>query len=92
MAEIIYLKPDQERPTLSEEERWLFVEANDEGGFHGSGWSRKPDGESVFYGSLSEDDVNLEKALAAAESWAEKYSVPKIWVQREPWPKNAGKR
>lgn len=84
MAEIIYLKPHEVLPILKEEERWLFVEANDEGGFYGSGWSRKPDGESAFYGSLPEDDVNLDKALAAAETWAEKYSVPRIWVQREP--------
>ena len=88
MAEIVYLKPLEELPVLGEEERWLLVEANNAGGFYGSGWSRKPDGESVFYGSLSENDESLAKALAAAKSWADKYSVPKIWVKREPWPKN----
>ena len=39
----------------------------------------------MFYRSLSEDDVSLEAAIAAAIKWAEKYDVPKIWVQREPW-------
>ena len=92
MAEIVYLKPHKEPPIFGNEERWLLVEANNDGGFYGSGWSRKPDGESVFYGSLSENDVNLEKALAAAEAWAEKYSVTKIWVQREPWLKNESVR
>ncbi|MDG5751567.1 hypothetical protein P8R33_10655 [Qipengyuania sp. XHP0211] len=88
MAEVVYLEPHEKLPVLGDEERWLLVEANDEGGFYGSGWSRKPNGESVFYGSPSENDVNLERALAAAKGWAEKYSVPKIWVQREPWMKN----
>lgn len=68
-----------------EEERWLTVEANAEGGFYGSGWSRKPSGESVFYRSLAEDDVSLEAAITAALEWAEKYSVTRIWIQREPW-------
>lgn len=85
MAELIYLAPDEDKPEAQDEERWLIVEANSEGGFYGSGWSRKPSGESVFYRSLSEDDVSLEAAIAAATEWAEKYSVPKIWVQREPW-------
>jgi hypothetical protein len=86
MVEIIYLAPDENPPeATSDEERWLNVQANNQGGFYGSGWSRKPSGESVFYGSLSEDDVSLDAALAAATRWAEKYCVPTIWVQREPW-------
>lgn len=85
MVELIYLAPDESPPEQSDEDRWLHIEANDAGGFCGSGWSRKPSGESVFYMSLSEDDLTLELAIAAATAWAEKYSVPKIWVQREPW-------
>ena len=85
MVELVYLAPNEDKPESPDEERWLIVEANDEGGFYGSGWSRKPSGESVFYRSLAEDDVSLEAAIAAAIKWAEKYSVPKIWVQREPW-------
>ena len=27
---------------------------------------------------------SLEKAIAAALEWAEKYHVPKIWIQRHP--------
>lgn len=37
-----------------------------------------------MYASLAEDDASLEKALAAARAWAEKYSVPTIWVQLTP--------
>ena len=85
MVELVHLAPDESAPEPLDEERWIYVEANDEGGFYGSGWSRKPSGESVFYRSLSEDDVTLEAAIAAAIEWAEKYSVPRIWVQREPW-------
>lgn len=85
MAELIYLAPDEKAPEASDEERWLHIDANNDGGFYGSGWSRKPSGESVFYVSLSDDDVSLEAAIAAAVAWADKYSVPKIWVQREPW-------
>lgn len=85
MVELIYLAPDEDKPELPDEARWIIVEANDNGGFYGSGWGRKPSGESVWFRSLPEDDVSLKAALAAAMEWAEKYSVPKIWVQREPW-------
>jgi hypothetical protein len=85
LVELIYLAPDESPPEQSDEDRWLYIDANDEGGFYGTGWSRKTSGESVFYRSLSEDDATLELAIAAATAWAEKYSVPKIWIQREPW-------
>lgn len=85
MVELIYLAPNEDKPELPDEDRWIIVEANEEGGFYGSGWSRKASGESVFYRSLLEDDVSLEAALAAAMEWAEKFGVPKIWVQRDPW-------
>jgi hypothetical protein len=85
MVELVYLSPGESPPEASDEDRWLHIDANDEGGYYGTGWSRKPSGESVFYRSLAEDDVSLEAAIAAAMKWAEKYSVPKIWIQREPW-------
>jgi len=72
-------------PDASGDEPWLIVEANDDGGFYGSGFSLKPSGENVYYRSLCEDDLSLESAIAAATKWAEKYNVPKIWVQRGPW-------
>lgn len=84
MVETVYLAPDANAPEALDEESWLHVEANGEGGFYGTGWSRKPSGESVFYRSLSEDDASLELAIAAATKWADKYNVPVIWVQREP--------
>jgi hypothetical protein len=37
-----------------------------------------------MYASLAEDDISLERALAAAQAWAERYQVPTIWVQLTP--------
>ncbi|HRD46905.1 MAG TPA: hypothetical protein PLF78_10530 [Caulobacter sp.] len=71
-------------PDLGDDERWLTVEASDDGRFFGTGGSWKADGEWVGYGSLAEDDVSFEKALEAAQAWAEKYQVPTIWVQLTP--------
>jgi len=84
MAEVIYLTPHEQMPDLGDDHRWLIVEASDDGRFFGSGASWKASGEWVGYGSLVEDDVSLEKALAAAQCWAEKYEVPTIWVQLTP--------
>ena len=81
MVELVYLHPDENAPEAVDEVGWLHVEANDEGGFYGTGWSRKPSGESVYYRSLSEDDVSLEAAIAAAMEWAKKYGLSRIWVQ-----------
>jgi len=89
MVEIVYLRPDEQMPEVGDEERWITIDANDDGRFFGSGWSRRPSGESVFYRSLPEHDISLEAAIAAATEWAEKYSVPTIWVQREPWNLNS---
>ena len=55
-----------------------------DGRFFGTGASWKASGEWVGYGSLIEDDISLERALAAAQVWALKYSVPTIWVQVTP--------
>jgi hypothetical protein len=41
----------------------------------------KPSGECVFYISLSENDVSLEVAIAAAREWAAEHGVSRIWVQ-----------
>ena len=84
MAEIIYLQPGQQMPDLSDDEHWLIVEASDDDRFFGSGFARKHRGEGVFYASLLESDVSLELALEAAEEWAAKYQVPRIWVQTKP--------
>lgn len=81
MAEVIYLSPHEQTPDLGDDQRWLVVEASDDGRFFGTGSSRKADGEWVGYGSLAEDDVSLESALEAAQAWADKYLVPTIWVQ-----------
>lgn len=70
-------------PDVGHEGRWLFIEADD-GKFSGSGGSWKQSGEWVGYGSLSENDVSLATALAAAQEWAAKYDVPTIWVQSRP--------
>ena len=84
MANLIYLPPQEQMPDLGDDQRWLTVEASDDGRFFGTGGSWKADGEAVFYGSLAEDDVSLGKALEAAQAWAAKYRVPTIWVQLTP--------
>ena len=84
MADVIYLSHDEEMPDYGDDQRWLTIEASDDGRFFGSGGSFKANGEWVGYGSLAEDDLSLESALAAAQQWAEKYDVPTIWVQLKP--------
>jgi len=84
MAEVVYLKPDEQMPDLGDDQRWLIVDASDDGRFFGTGGSWKPSGEAVMYASLAEDDISLGRALAAAQAWAERYQVPTIWVQLTP--------
>lgn len=71
-------------PHVVDDQPWLTVEASNDGRFFGTGGSWKADGEWVGYGSLVEDDVALETALAAAQEWATKCRVPTIWVQVTP--------
>lgn len=84
MAAIFYLSPGEQMPDHGDDEPWLIVEASHDGRFFGTGAARKPSGELVGYGSLPENDNALADALAAAERWAAKYSVPTIWVQATP--------
>ncbi len=84
MAEIIYLSPSEHMPDRGDDEPWLIVEATEDGRFFGTGATWKPSGEWVGYCSLPENDGALADALAAAEQWATKYSVPVIWVQTTP--------
>ena len=88
MVELVYLPPGERVPDVGDDAPWVFVEAYPTGLFCGSGGAWKPTGEWVGYGSLSEDDVSLEKAVAAALAWAENHGVPTVWVQREPWNKD----
>jgi len=81
---VVYLAPGEDAPDEGDDAPWLTIEATADGLFLGTGASRKADGEWVFYGSLSEDDVSLVRALTAAQNWAQKYGVPTIWVQLEP--------
>jgi hypothetical protein len=83
VASVVYLGPGEEMPDVGDEGRLLIIEAND-GKFYGTGGSWKRSGEWVGYGSLSENDVSLDTALAAAHRWAAKYDVPTIWVQLAP--------
>ena len=53
---------------MGDDERWLFVEESEEGLFHGSGGSWKPSGEWVGYGSLAENDIDLDRAIAPLAS------------------------
>ena len=85
MAEVVYLSPDEEIPDLGDDQRWLTIDASDDGRFFGSGGSFKDNGEWVGYGSLAENDGSLEEALRAAQGWAAKYDVPTIWVQLKPY-------
>lgn len=83
-SSIIYLSPGEQMPECEDDQPWLIVEASNDGRFFGTGSSWKPSGEWVGYGSLEENDGSLTDALAAAERWAAKYSVPTIWVQTTP--------
>lgn len=84
MVEVIYLASHEQLPDFGDDQRWLTVEAADDGRFFGTGGSWKTNGEWVGYGSIAEDDPSLETALAAAKAWAEKYQVPTIWIQLVP--------
>ncbi|GGB29451.1 hypothetical protein GCM10011380_18710 [Sphingomonas metalli] len=84
MAAIIYLSPGEQMQDCEYDEPWLLVEASDDGRFFGTGSAWKPNGEWVGYGSLPESDYSLTEALAAAQLWADRYSVPTIWVQLTP--------
>ena len=83
VTRVVYLGPGEEMPHVGDEGRWLIIEAKD-GKFYGSGSSWKRSGEWVGYVSLSENDVTLDDALAAAHQWAANYDVPTIWVQLAP--------
>ena len=71
-------------PEVPDDEQWLAVEADDDGRFFGSGWGRKPSGESAFYVSLAENDATLEAAVSAAAEWAVERGISRIWVQATP--------
>jgi hypothetical protein len=83
VASVIYLTSGEDMPDVGDEGRWLIIEAYN-GKFYGSGSSWRRSGEWVGYGSLSENDLSLDVALAAAHQWAAKYEVPTIWVQLAP--------
>lgn len=85
MANVVYLSLDEEMPDYGEDRRWFTIDASDDGRFSGTGGSFKANGEWVGYGSLAENDVSLESALAAAQQWAAKYDVPTIWIQLKPY-------
>jgi len=80
VVEIIRFHTDAELPLLADEDPWIFIEEFEEGMFFGSGGAWKPSGEWVGYGSLSEDDVDLDRAVKAACEWARRYNVPTIWI------------
>ena len=84
MAAIIYFSSGEQMPDRADDEPWLIVEASDDGRFFGTGSAWKPSGEWVGYSSLAENDGTLSDALAAAQRWAKKYSVPTIWIQTTP--------
>ena len=79
MANIVYLNVDAERPLIGDDQPWLYVEEMS-GRYCGSGGAWKASGEWVGYGSLPEDDVNLDRAVKAAQDWAGRYDIPTIWV------------
>lgn len=84
VADVIYLSCDEDMPDHGGDQRWLIIEASDDGRFFGSGGSFKADGEWGGYGSLAESDLSLESALTAAQQWANKHVVPTICVQPKP--------
>ena len=84
MAELIHLAPGEQMPALPDEEPWILVEASNDGRFFGTGAANKPNGDEVIYASLPENDVSLDVALAAAQKWAARHDVRRIWVQATP--------
>lgn len=66
MVDVVYLEPDTSRPKGDERENWLYIDG-DQGRDLGAGGAWKATGEWVGYCSLPEDDVNLKRALQAAE-------------------------
>ena len=79
MANIIYLDCDSPRPDSPDDEPWLIIDEHN-GKYFGSGGAWNRTGEWVGYGSLQEDDVSLERALEAAQKWADRFDVPTILV------------
>jgi hypothetical protein len=85
MVEVIRIERRAPWPEAKDDEPWLYVEPFDNSGkFYGSGWARKPGGEGIFYASLPEADVSLDRALAAAQEWAQKHNVPVIYLRTAP--------
>ncbi|WP_126494680.1 MULTISPECIES: hypothetical protein [Sphingosinicella] len=84
MVQYRYLSAGETMPEMADDELWLEIEASFDGRFFGTGCGRKLSGESVFYISLPEDDVNLKTALSAATKWAGEHGVTCIWVQTTP--------
>ena len=85
LVEVIYLEQHEPYPASGDDAPWLYVEPFDnDGKFYGTGGANKPTGEWVGYASLAENDVSLERALAAAQEWAEKYGVRVIYVRTKP--------
>ena len=81
MATVITLLPGVEPPESSEDEGWMWVEADTNGLFYGTGGSQKRDGAGVFYASMPEHDVSLERAVSAACEWADAHGVEIVYVQ-----------
>lgn len=48
MAEVVYLTPGEQMPDLGDDERWLTIDASDDGRFFGTGGSWKPSGEAIM--------------------------------------------
>lgn len=69
MVNLVHLRPGEVAP-IEDADTWMRVEADISGLFFGTGCGLMPDGETVFYISLSEHDVSLGDAVAAAMEWA----------------------
>jgi hypothetical protein len=80
MAEVTYLRVGEDMPDPGTEGRWVTIDASEDGLFYGTGCSRTSSGEFVGYMSMAEDDTSLERAIRAAQVWADRYGVPRIWV------------
>jgi hypothetical protein len=80
---LVYLKPGENAP-ISGAETWMVVEADRSGLFFGTGSGVKPSGETVFYASLSENDVSLSAAVSAATTWSAEHAVTTVYIQATP--------
>ena len=60
--------------------RYVLVESDDEGRYHGTGFGHR-DGSDTIYISKAEDDEDLSTSISAAKNWARGNGVSVVYVR-----------